>query len=41
MGMEWMDAIANGRKLVSVAGGVLKLKNALKFSFEIVAREQG
>lgn len=28
-------------KLVSVAGGSLKLKNDLKFSFEIVARKQG
>ena len=28
-------------KLVSVAGGALKLKNDLKFSFEIVARKQG
>jgi polyisoprenoid-binding protein YceI len=28
-------------KLVSVAGGTLKLKNDLKFSFEIVARKQG
>ena len=28
-------------KLVSVAGGALKLKNELKFSFEIVARKQG
>ena len=27
-------------KLVSVAGGALKLKNELKFSFEIVARRQ-
>jgi hypothetical protein len=27
-------------KLVSVAGGALKLKNELKFSFEIVARKQ-
>jgi polyisoprenoid-binding protein YceI len=30
-----------GIKLVSVAGGALKLKNELKFSFEIVARRQG
>jgi polyisoprenoid-binding protein YceI len=28
-------------KLVSVAGGALKLKDDLKFSFEIVARKQG
>jgi polyisoprenoid-binding protein YceI len=28
-------------KLVSVAGGALKVKNDLKFSFEIVARKQG
>jgi polyisoprenoid-binding protein YceI len=28
-------------KLVSVAGGALKLKNDLRFSFEIVARKQG
>jgi len=28
-------------KLISVAGGVLKLKDELKFSFEMVAREQG
>lgn len=28
-------------KLVSVAGGALKLKNDLTFSFEIVARKQG
>lgn len=28
-------------KLVSVAGGALKLKNELKLSFEIVARKQG
>jgi polyisoprenoid-binding protein YceI len=28
-------------KLVSVAGGALKLKNELRFSFEIVARKQG
>jgi hypothetical protein len=28
-------------KLVSVAGGALKLKNELKFSFEILARKQG
>ena len=28
-------------KLVSVAGGALKLKDELKFSFEIVARRQG
>lgn len=28
-------------KLVSFAGGALKLKNDLKFSFEIVARKQG
>ena len=28
-------------KLISVAGGALKLKNELKFSFEIVARKQG
>jgi polyisoprenoid-binding protein YceI len=28
-------------KLVSVAGGALKLRNDLKFSFEIVARKQG
>ena len=28
-------------KLVSIAGGALKLKNELKFSFEIVARKQG
>ncbi len=28
-------------KLVSVAGGALKLKNELKFSFEVVARKQG
>ena len=28
-------------KLVSVAGGALKLKDELKFSFEIVARKQG
>jgi hypothetical protein len=41
MGMELMDATANGRKLVSVASGVLKLRNDLKFSFEIVARKQG
>jgi hypothetical protein len=27
-------------KLVSVAGGALKLKDELKFSFEIVARRQ-
>jgi hypothetical protein len=27
-------------KLVSVAGGTLKLKDELKFSFEIVARKQ-
>jgi hypothetical protein len=27
-------------KLVSVAGGALKLKDELKFSFEIVARKQ-
>ena len=27
-------------KLISVAGGALKLKNELKFSFEIVARKQ-
>ena len=27
-------------KLVSVAGGVLKVKDELKFSFEIVARQQ-
>lgn len=30
-----------GIKLVSVAGGALKLKNELKFSFEIVARKMG
>jgi polyisoprenoid-binding protein YceI len=30
-----------GIKLVSVAGGALKLKDELKFSFEIVARRQG
>jgi polyisoprenoid-binding protein YceI len=30
-----------GIKLVSVAGGALKLKNELKFSFEVVARKQG
>jgi polyisoprenoid-binding protein YceI len=30
-----------GIKLVSVAGGTLKLKDELKFSFEIVARRQG
>ena len=30
-----------GIRLVSVAGGTLKLKDELKFSFEIVAREQG
>jgi polyisoprenoid-binding protein YceI len=30
-----------GIKLVSVAGGALKLKNELKSSFEIVARKQG
>jgi polyisoprenoid-binding protein YceI len=29
-----------GMKLVSVAGGALKLKNELKFSFEILARRQ-
>lgn len=29
-----------GMKLVSVAGGALKLKDELKFSFEIVARRQ-
>ena len=29
-----------GIKLVSVAGGALKLKDELKFSFEIVARRQ-
>ena len=29
-----------GIKLVSVAGGALKLKDELKFSFEIVARQQ-
>lgn len=29
-----------GIKLVSVAGGTLKLKDELKFNFEIVAREQ-
>jgi polyisoprenoid-binding protein YceI len=28
-------------KLVSVAGGALKLKDELKFSFEMVARSQG
>ena len=28
-------------KLVSVAGGALKLKDELKFSFEMVARQQG
>ena len=28
-------------KLISVAGGALKLKDDLKFSFEIVARRQG
>jgi hypothetical protein len=28
-------------KLVSVAGGALKLKNDYKFSFEMVARKQG
>lgn len=28
-------------KLVSVAGGALKVKNDLKFSFEMVARKQG
>jgi hypothetical protein len=28
-------------KLVSVAGGTLKLKNDLKFSFEMAARKQG
>jgi hypothetical protein len=27
-------------KLVSVAGGALKLKDELKFSFEILARKQ-
>jgi polyisoprenoid-binding protein YceI len=30
-----------GIKPVSVAGGALKLKDELKFSFEIVARKQG
>jgi polyisoprenoid-binding protein YceI len=30
---------AYGMKLVSVAGGTLKLKDELKFNFEIVARE--
>jgi hypothetical protein len=29
-----------GIKPVSVAGGALKLKDELKFSFEIVARKQ-
>jgi hypothetical protein len=28
-------------KPVSVAGGALKIKDELKFSFEIVARKQG
>jgi hypothetical protein len=28
-------------KLVSVAGGALKLKDELKFSFEIAARREG
>jgi polyisoprenoid-binding protein YceI len=30
-----------GIKLVTVAGGALKLKDELKFSFDIVARKQG
>lgn len=29
-----------GIRLVSIAGGALKLKDELKFSFEIVARRQ-
>jgi len=28
-------------KLISVAGGAIKLKDELKVSFEMVAREQG
>ena len=30
-----------GIKPVSVAGGALKVKDELKFSFDIVARKQG
>lgn len=37
-----MDGRNREWKELSVSGsGVLKLKNALKFSFEIVARKQG
>src|SRR5271170_3636291 len=35
-----LDQTAYDIKLVSVAGGALKLKDELKFSFEIVARKQ-
>jgi polyisoprenoid-binding protein YceI len=35
-----LDQSDYGIKLVSVAGGALKLKDELKFSFEIVARRQ-
>ena len=35
-----LDQTDYGIKLVSVAGGALKLKDELKFSFEIVARRQ-
>lgn len=35
-----LDQTDYGIKLVSVGGGVLKLKDELKFSFEIVARRQ-
>jgi polyisoprenoid-binding protein YceI len=35
-----LDQTDYGIKLVSVAGGALKLKNELSFSFEIVARRQ-
>jgi polyisoprenoid-binding protein YceI len=35
-----LDQTDSNIKLVSVAGGALKLKNELKFSFEIVARKQ-
>jgi hypothetical protein len=30
-----------GIELVSVAGGSLKVKDELKFSFDVVARKQG
>ncbi|HTF61916.1 MAG TPA: hypothetical protein VK638_04300 [Edaphobacter sp.] len=48
MTMELADAARNGNGSEkdtlycrAVAGGALKLKNDLKFSFEIVARKQG